>query len=191
MDKRNPPNDQVNYQVIAAFLPDNLAAHTMETQSVLFRESGLSFAQALPPFVPLRWCDDTPERLSKLLTHSERPETTGLPIRTGGWVAVDPEGRTPFAVAAAVEVLPPDGIEKLVDFFANRSPPGPRLFDGYLGSLVLALAPRGTTPEGALPPSPGLTTKVVRLGLLRITLEEKMVYWEEYKLGWLSGSRNR
>ncbi len=187
MDNRNPPS----YQVIAAFLPENLSAIGMETQGLLFREEGLPFARALPPFVPLWWCADTPERLSKLLTHSERPETGALPLRTGGWVGVEPEAAAPFAVAAALEVHPPGGIEKLVDFFAHRSPPGPRLFDGGIGTLVLAVAPRGTPREASVPSPPQLTAKVLRLGLLRITLKDEMVYWEEFELGWLSGSRNR
>ncbi|MFW5843196.1 MAG: hypothetical protein ACOCW6_04670 [Spirochaetota bacterium] len=187
MDNRNPPS----YQLVAALLPENLTAIVMETQGVLFREGGLPFAQALPPFVPLRWCTDTPERLPKLLTHSERPETGALPLSIGGWIGVESEGAAPFVVAAALEVHPSDGIEKLVDFFARRSPQGPHLFDGYLGSLVLAVAPQGTHREGALPSPRRLTAKVLRLGLLRITLKEEMVYWEEYELGWLSGSRNR
>lgn len=186
MDKQNA----TSYQVIAAFLPDNLAALAMETQGALFRDNNLPFAQAFPPFVPLRWCDDAPERLSKLLTHSERPETGSFPLRTGEWMAVEPEGVAPFVVAAALEVRPGGGVEKLVDFFGRRSPPGPRLFDGYLGTLVLALAPPGAAREAALPTPRVLTTKVLRLGLLRVILERELMYWEEYELGWLARSRD-
>jgi hypothetical protein len=182
MDNRDP----TSYRLIAGFLPDNLAARAMETQARLFRDSKLPLAQALVPLIPLRWCTDDPERLSKLLTHSERPGTQAVPLRTGGWKGTEPPQSAPLGVGAALEVLPAEGFEHLVEFFASRTAAGPSLFEGAIGSLVLALSAYGTSPIPSTPPPGQIVSKVLRLGLLHISVEEEILSWEEYELGWLS-----
>ncbi len=182
MDNRDP----TSYRLIAAFLPNNLAARAMQTQTTLFRYSGLPLAHALPPLIPLRWCTDDPTRLSKLLTHSERPGTTAVPLQTGGWMEATPALAAPFGVAAAQEALPEEGFERLAEFFALRTAAGPRLFEDSIGSLVFALSARDSPTAPRLPPPPQIASKVLRLGLLQIGLEEEILHWEEYELGWLS-----
>jgi hypothetical protein len=130
-----------HYRLISAFLPDNLEARFADLQRDLFRNLNITWAQALPPFVPLRWCRDGAERLSKLLTHSEKPDASFLPATTGAWIA-QPESVGPGSrMAAALNLEPGAGIGRMVQFFVDRTEPGPALFQGGLGSLVLALAP--------------------------------------------------
>lgn len=191
----------LRYRLISAFLPENLEASFADTQRHLFRTTGLSWAQALPPFVPLGWCRDEAGGLSKFLTHNQKPDAAFLPVRTGGWLPPS-SGDGIVSPAAAVVLHPTEGIKDMVSFFARRTEVGPSLFPGALGTLVLALAPAGARTPGAtrvpgdfpppvsaseLPPAPNpVASKVLRLGLLELAIEERGISWEMYELGWLS-----
>ena len=184
-----------HYRLISAFLPENLEARFVDTQRHLFRTTAIPWALALPPFVPLRWCRDEADRLSKLLTHTEKPDAAFLPVRTAGWVP-EPGAAGETSVAAALALEPAQGLRGVVEFFSHRTAPGAALFPGALGTLVLALdsAPHNglasETAPGPACPAP-VVSKVLRLGLLDLEVEGRGIRWEVYELGWLSRRDDR